>query len=96
LVVSAGNISVHVIAGEALAETDEPASRPTHEREPVALSPYAAALGMVAAALGVAKAIEPTFGLNNVDLVFLTAIVGVAVTFGLYPSLFAVLLATAA
>ncbi len=96
LVVRAGNISVHVIAGEALAEPDESGPRPAPPRERIALSPYAAALGMVAAALGVSEAIEPNFGLNNVDLVFLTAIVGVAVTFGLYPSLLAVVAATLA
>ena len=101
LVTRAGNISVHVIAGdaiagEALTETAEGTSRPVPPREPIALSPYAAALGMVAGALAVAKLIEPSFGLNNVDLVFLTAIVGVAVTFGLYPSLLAVIAATLA
>ena len=34
------------------------------------------------------------FGVQNVDLVFLTAVVGVAIASGLYPSLFAVILAT--
>ncbi len=101
LVTRAGNISVHVIAGdaiagEALTETAESTSRAVPPRAPIALSPYAAALGMVAGALAVAKLIEPSFGLNNVDLVFLTAIVGVAVTFGLYPSLLAVVAATLA
>ena len=114
LVVRAGNISVHVIAGEALAESGESdtksgaaksagaksgtaksaARSSPAPRDPIELSPYAAALAMVAAALGVAEAIEPTFGVANVDLVFLTAIVGVAVTLGLYPSLFAVVVAT--
>ena len=96
LVVRAGNISVHVIAGETLAESGESGAKPAAPREQIELSPYAAALAMVAGALGVAEAIEPSFGVNNVDLVFLTAIVGVAVTFGLYPSLLAVIAATLA
>ena len=40
-------------------------------------------------ALGVAELIQPVFGIENVDLVFLTAVVGVAVRFGLWPSLLA-------
>ena len=34
-------------------------------------------------------AIKPCFGIENVDLVFLTAVVGVAVRYGLWPSLLA-------
>ena len=96
LVVRAGNISVHVIAGETLAETGESGAKVAAPREQIELSPYAAALAMVGGALGVAEVIEPSFGVANVDLVFLTAIVGVAVTFGLYPSLLAVIAATLA
>ena len=33
--------------------------------------------------------IQPYFGIENVDLVFLTAVVGVAVRYGLWPSLLA-------
>ena len=94
LVSGAGNISVHVIAGDDPAETAETDAKPPAVRERVELSPYAAALAMVGGALGFAEVIEPTFGVNNVDLVFLTSIVGVAVTFGLYPSLLAVVAAT--
>ena len=36
-----------------------------------------------------AELIQPWFGIENVDLVFLTAVVGVAVRFGLWPSLLA-------
>jgi two-component system sensor histidine kinase KdpD len=43
----------------------------------------------VAAALGAGKLIHPWFGIENVDLVFLTAVVGVAVRYGLWPSLLA-------
>ena len=48
----------------------------------------------VALGLGASEAIEPWFGIENVDLVFLTTIVAVAVRYGLYPSLFASALAS--
>jgi two-component system sensor histidine kinase KdpD len=47
------------------------------------------ALLTVVAGLGAAELIQPLFGIENVDLVFLTAVVGVAVRFGLWPSLLA-------
>ena len=92
LVRRAGNISVHVIAGDdkAAVEADSTPVRAATLHEPIALSPYITALLMVAAALGVAELIQPFLGVQNVDLVFLSAIVGVAVTFGLLPSLLAV------
>ncbi|WP_158811420.1 sensor histidine kinase KdpD [Beijerinckia sp. L45] len=98
LVRRAGNISVHVIAGDDkdVAETGTKPMRPEPARAPLALSPYVVSLGMVAVALGAAKLIQPVFGVQNVDLVFLTAIVGVAVTFGLLPSLLAVVAASLA
>ena len=43
----------------------------------------------MALALVCAEAIQPWFDVNSVDLVFLTAIVGVAVRLGLWPSLLA-------
>ena len=44
---------------------------------------------IVAIGLGAAELIQPWFGIENVDLVFLTAVVGVAVRYGLWPSLLA-------
>ena len=43
----------------------------------------------MAVGLGAAELIQPMFGIENVDLVFLTAVVSVAVRFGLWPSLLA-------
>lgn len=91
LVRRAGNISVHVIAGDKLApETASGKSVRTAEPS-VALDPipYVMALVIVAVALGVGMLIQPLFGIENVDLVFLTAVVGVAVRLGLLPSLLA-------
>src|SRR3954466_5281360 len=57
--------------------------------EPFAPRPYLMALAIVALGLGAAELIQPWFGIENVDLVFLTAVVGVAVRYGLLPSLLA-------
>ena len=43
----------------------------------------------VAAAVGVGGLIKPLLGVENVDLVFLTAVVAIAVRYGLWPSLLA-------
>ena len=90
LVRRSGNISVHVIAGDVL--PPEPATRRTQMTdrvEPFDPKPYLFSLGIVAAALGVALLLYPIFGVENVDLVFMTAVVGIAVRFGLGPSLLA-------
>src|SRR4051812_26759417 len=62
--------------------------------EPFNPRSYLMALAIVAAGLGAAKLIQPWFGIENVDLVFLTAVVGVAVRYGLWPSLLASLAAS--
>src|SRR4051812_6386596 len=56
-------------------------------REPPGPRAYAVALITVVAALGVALLLRPLAGIENVDLVFLTAVIGVAVRYGLGPSL---------
>jgi two-component system sensor histidine kinase KdpD len=91
LVRRAGNISVHVIAGDDLEPAPNPGKgvRTADRTEPLDPVPYGMALLFVAVALGVGKLIHPWFGIENVDLVFLTAVVGVAVRFGLLPSMFA-------
>jgi len=96
LVRRAGTISVHVIAGEALAADPIPKKtvQPALRREPFNPRPYLMALAIVAVGLGLAELIHPWFGVENVDLVFLTAVVGVAVRYGLWPSLLASVLAS--
>ena len=89
LVRRAGNISVNVIAGdeEGVAKA---AIQTAARAEPFNLRPYLMALLFVAAGLAAASLIQPMFGgIENVDLVFLTAVVGVAVRYGLWPSLLA-------
>ncbi len=96
LVRGSGNISVHVIAGDR--EPGEPIPKKTvstaPRREPFQLRPYIFALIAAGVGLGIGEAIQPWFGIENVDLVLLTAIVAVAVRYGLYPSLFASVLAS--
>ncbi len=89
LVRRAGNISVHVIAGDEPGDT--PARNPasTSSAEPFDPLPYAVALGAVGVALGVGALIGPHLGIENVDLAFMMAIVAVAVRYGLLPSLLA-------
>jgi len=91
LVRRSGNISVHVIAGEELARDPIPKKtvRPAEDVAPFDPWPYAVALTAVAVALGVGELMQPWLGIENVDLVFLTAVVVVAVRYGLWPSLLA-------
>ena len=91
LVRRSGNISVHVIAGDAVAGEPIPKKtvRTAEGAESLDPRPYLIALVAVATALGVGEGIQPWLGIENVDLVFLTAVVGVAVRYGLWPSLVA-------
>ncbi len=91
LVRRSGNISVHVIAGDTVAGQPIPkkSTRPAERSDVFDPRPYGAALAAVAVALAVAELIGAAIGPTNSDLVFLTAVVAVAVRFGLWPSLFA-------
>jgi two-component system sensor histidine kinase KdpD len=91
LVRRSGNISVHVIAGDQVSGKPIPKKTVrTSDRDDVFdPRPYLFAILAVACALGFAELVDYWIGVENVDLVFLTAIVGVAVRFGLMPSLLA-------
>ncbi|WP_424626855.1 DUF4118 domain-containing protein [Bradyrhizobium sp. SYSU BS000235] len=89
LVRRAGNISVNVIAGDKL---EQNASLPKGVRTAESSAPwdplpYGMALLLAGIALGVSLLIRPVLGIENVDLVFLTVVVSVAVRYGLLPSL---------
>jgi two-component system sensor histidine kinase KdpD len=89
LVRRAGNISVNVIAGDEQGVT-KAAVQTAARSEPFNPRPYLMALLFVAIGLAAASLIQPLFGgIENVDLVFLTAVVGVAARYGLWPSLLA-------
>ncbi|WP_234680171.1 sensor histidine kinase [Bradyrhizobium monzae] len=98
LVRRAGNISVHVIPGDELPDEVAPktAVETAARSEPFNPLPYLKALGIVLVGLGAAVLLQPRFGIENVDLVLLTAVVAVAVRYGLWPSLLASLAASLA
>ncbi|MCP3387329.1 sensor histidine kinase KdpD [Bradyrhizobium sp. CCGB12] len=96
LVRRAGNITVHVIAGDELPGEAVPktAVQTAARSEPFNPRPYLKALGLVLIGLGAAELIQPRFGIENVDLVLMTAVVAVAVRYGLWPSLLATVAAS--
>jgi two-component system sensor histidine kinase KdpD len=93
LVRRAGNISVHVIAGDEQ-PVGKTAVQTAAHTDPFNPRPYFMALLMVAIGLLIAMLIQPWFGIENVDLVLLTAVVGVAGRYGLWPSLLATIAAS--
>ena len=84
-----GNISVRVIGGAELESDPIPKKSvcPAQGQPKFDPVPYVAALLLVGAALALAWGLEPWIGVESVDLVFLTAIVGIAARYGLLPSL---------
>jgi two-component system sensor histidine kinase KdpD len=97
LVRYAGNISVHVIAGDHLMGAPIPKktvkTRQPTETAGVEALPYIVTIFAVAAALGLGRLLQPLFGIETIDLVFLVAVIGIAYSYGLAPSLFAAVLA---
>ena len=97
LVRRSGNIGVHVVPGEAV-----PVASPQTRAVATAATPsadlrsYVLALGATGLGLALALLLQPQAGVENADLFLLTAIVGVAVRFGLGPSLLAVVAASLA
>jgi two-component system sensor histidine kinase KdpD len=95
----AGDISIHVIAEhrEEPSSVLEPARVETAARETkFDLGDYLGSLGMVALALGLGEALRQIVGVSSVALVFLTAVLASAITYGLWPSLFACLVSVLA
>ena len=87
-----GDISLHVI-GEQTLQREEPDNRSIAVRQQdLDLTPYVGSAAMVSVALALGLALDRLFDISNVALVFLTAVLASAVTYGLVPSLFACLL----
>ncbi len=96
LVRQGGAICVHVVPGEAV-QLEKPTRRAVATAAPRATfdpRPYLVALAAVGAGLGTAILAQPYAGVENADLFLLTAVVGVAVRWGLGPALAAVLAAS--
>ncbi|MBV8754856.1 MAG: sensor histidine kinase KdpD [Hyphomicrobiales bacterium] len=96
LVRRSGNVSVHVIAGDAVPGDPIPRKtvRTAQGQRPFDFRAYLVALAAVALALGASFLVNWRLGVENVNLVFLTAIVGIAARYGLWPSLFASVIAS--
>src|SRR5262249_9120604 len=91
LVRRSGNITVNVIAGDELPPdpSNKSAVQTPARAEPFAPQPQLMALGITAIGLGAAELVYHWLGVENVDLVFITAVVAAAVRYGLWPSLLA-------
>jgi two-component system, OmpR family, sensor histidine kinase KdpD len=88
IVRGAGQIAVHVIAG---AERDALPGKTVAAREVPAgidLRPYLASTGLVAVALAFGLLLAQYLDVDNVALVFLTAVLVCAVAYGLLPAVF--------
>ncbi|KQO70780.1 histidine kinase [Methylobacterium sp. Leaf87] len=94
LVRRSGTISIHVIAGEAAAPVPVTTVATEPTKRTFEFVPYGVGLLATAASLALALLVEPYLGVENADLILLTAIVAVAVRFGLGPSLAAVVAAS--
>ena len=89
-------ISVHVIAGEALrVQGKTPALRTQPAQSAVHPVAYLVSIGMVAVAVGVSYLIDRLVAVQNLSLVFLTAVLFSALRYGLWPSIMASLLSVA-
>jgi len=95
----AGDISVHVVPEQLTRAMKGPSKRaplPDLARPRSWDSKaYAGSFAMVVAALLIGLLLQ-RFGITNVALVFLTAVLAAAITYGIWPSLFACLVATLA
>ena len=87
----AGDVSVHVVPERHVEAIDEDASvakpRPQQPRR-LDFGAYGGSTVMVTAALLVGLALQRTLGVTDIALVFLTAVLASAVTYGLWPALF--------
>ena len=93
----AGDISVHVIAEERAGEPLNPAGIVTASRKEVFnLTSYLGSFLMALVALAIGLVLQKTIGINSVALVFLTAVLTSAITYGLFPSLFTCILSVLA
>ena len=90
----AGNIAVNVVPGERAAgatpRVRTPAGSANRSVDP---RPYGWSTAIVALSLGAGLVLRPIVSDANLDLVFLTGVVAVAVRFGLWPSIYASILA---
>lgn len=87
----AGNISVHVVAGIEPAEVRRSGniSGATGPRKALDWRTYGVSTLIVVAAAAIGTPLYPFIGVEHIGMIFLTAVVTVAVRYGLKPSLYA-------
>jgi two-component system, OmpR family, sensor histidine kinase KdpD len=98
LIAGARDIPIHVLGAERRPATAADAARPaaTQARTPLRLTPYGGSTALVGAALGVGMALQQVLAAPSISLVFLTAVLASAATWGLWPSLYACVLSVLA
>jgi len=101
LIRQAGEISVHVIAERdevlpPIPEGEKPPAESLNRPQAIETRPFAAATAFVGVALGMGLALQQLLGIYNIALVFLTAVLASAITYGLWPSLLACLVSVLA
>jgi len=93
----AGNISVHVVPDQEGPPRDgEVKHALTHLHPSRDFRAYLGGFLYAVGALGVGLVLKNFFGINNVALVFLTAVLSSAITYGLWPALFSSLVSVLA
>ncbi len=97
LVARARDIPVHVLGQERdAAETEDAPAASPRPMPAVEWMPYGLSAALVGVALLVGMALREVLQAASISLVFLTAVLGAAAAFGLWPSLFACLLSVLA
>ena len=89
----AGEISVHVVAPRYNEQASTKKARTEPQKRSFDIVPFAWSTLFVAIALGSAFILDKFLDVQNVALVFLTAVLASAVTFGLLPALYASIVA---
>ncbi|MDX8518253.1 sensor histidine kinase KdpD [Mesorhizobium dulcispinae] len=97
LIRNAGDISVHVISGaERDTEAASPRVKAAAEQKPFQIWPYLFSTAYVAGALAVSSILDQFLDVRNLASVLLLAVLTSAVTFGLWPALYACFLSALA
>jgi two-component system sensor histidine kinase KdpD len=99
LIKRAGDLNVHLIAEQRESNGPAPESgvmESAPQQQAIDGVPYVISLCMVAGALAIGLGLQQFLGISNIALVFLTAVLASAVTYGLWPSLFVCLVSVLA
>jgi two-component system sensor histidine kinase KdpD len=96
LIRHAGGISIHVVSPAAAREAQPRRLAASAQRQRIDIKPYLWSVAYVAVAVGIGSALSRFLDVRNIALVFLMAVLAVAVSGGLWPALFASALAALA